>query len=264
MTAPTGRPGKREADPPPGERRRTRFDHTRRNTFIVLAVIAGVIVVSAVAAFGVDQAQIAPRRNTAVTPRNTDIWAVYPDDTLRHVTLFYQVRSAEDTAPLLVPGPLLAAEDDMLEEMPIGGEIASSELQSGPAQNAEQSFIMYTIDPAPGVLEGQEAYGVNVRTQDAPYIVPAVDGEGQLIQLGTDPDSGYAQVIVAVALPSSAQVTDVPDMQAYRQVRIGDWQVYYFDATAPEEGDVIRVQYTFPEDAPEPPVLDYAAIDRRR
>lgn len=237
---------------------RTRFDRTRRNVLIgvVLAIVLiGTGSAAGLTAFGGSGA----RRGTNATPRVIDVWAVYPDGTLRYVEIVHPpdgvILEAVDLA-----GPLVDAEEDVASLEAFGGEITGVEYTAGPGQDAERVYPLVTL-----VLDGSETYELDVATENSPYISPGSAADGEMIlSLGTQPQDYYSQFIVAVALPPGADVTDVPDYEPYREARIGGWSVTYFDTTDVTGGEAIRVTYHLAGADSPPPELDPRRVDARR
>ncbi len=242
----------REARPP------TRFDRSRRNTLIVIVLAAVALVLSGVAGLAVQSG----RRNAPLTPRYIDIWAVYPDGSLRFVTIFHPPE--EGAEPLVeVAGPLVAAEEDILNLEAFGGEVVSQEILPGPGQDSALLYPRLRLGREPDA--GGVPYGVDVHTQRSPYLSadPLLPG-ADLLALGVKDGQGYfRQVIVAVALPRGTTVNPFSALQPYREVRIGGWQVYYFDTTEAQATDAIRVSFHLPHGATSPD-LDYWRIEQER
>lgn len=242
----------REARPP------TRFDRSRRNALIVIVLMAMALVLSGV----VGLAAQSGRRNAPLTPRYIDIWAVYPDGSLRFVTIFHPPEGWSE--PLVeVAGPLVATEEDILSMEAFGGAVVSQEVLPGPGQDSALLYPRLRLGREPNA--GGAPYGVDVHTQHPPYLSadPLIPG-ADLLALGVKDGQGYfRQVIVAVALPRDATVNPFSDLQPYREARIGGWQVYYFDTTEAQASDAIRVSFRLP-DAVTLPDLDYWQIEQGR
>lgn len=240
------------------ERPPTRFDRSRRNVLIAIALLAVALVLSGVAGLAAQ----AGRRNTPATPRYIDIWAVYPDASLRAVTIFHPPQDFSE-ALVEVAGPLVASEEDILSSEAFGGEVAAQELLPGPGQDSHLLYPRLTLARAP---EADGApYGVDVRTRRSPYLIPdPLLPNALMLALGVKSGQGYfRQVVVAVALPLGTTAVTFSDMQPYREAKIGGWQVYYFDTTEAQATDAIRVSFRLPEgDAP--PDLDYWRVEQER
>jgi hypothetical protein len=237
----------------------TRFDRTRRNVLIgiVLAVVLiGTGSVAGLVAFGGTGA----RRGTNATPRVIDVWAVYPDETLRYVEIIHLAPVAEGTEEAVdVAGPLVNTKDDVTSLESFGGEVEEAVYAVGPGEDSERVYPLVTIRP-----DGSGMYGLDVISEHSPYIAPnSATGEGLILSLGTQQQSYYEQFIVAVALPPGANVTNVPNFEPYREARVGGWWVYYFDTTNVTGEEVIRLHYDLAGAGAAPPELDPWRIDDR-
>lgn len=243
---------------------RTRFDNRRRNLIIagvaVLLLLALAIpIFSGSEAFSTDSSS-GTRRNQNVFPRNTDIWYVYPDNSVRFVTLFYPTFDA-DSGPTVVSaaGPLINAEEDVVEDTPIGGELISRELLPRPDEATEQLYHLYTIDHTP--KRGQP-YGVDVTALNSPYVTPLLDEDIHAAIFGAGPQEAFRQVIVVVALPLESEIISFRDLQPYQEKQIGDWQLYYFDTTSLITSGLIYIEYVPGTEVPKD--LAPARVDRAR
>lgn len=245
----------------------TRFDYTRRNTTLI--VLGGaVLLIAVLAVIALLVGRPTERHNLDVRPRNLDIWAVYPDDSVRFITLFYPDESVEPASPLVdAAGPLIRSEDDVLSSAVFGGELAGvqvypgAEFYGGTDSSAEIYYQSFSIHYTPG----SAPYGVDVRSSNSPYLVANPLNEGsrtRLLTLGTSTQPGFAQVIVAVALPTGTDAEQA-GLQPYRTRRIGDWDVYYYDTSQPEQGATVTVDFKALANV-EPGEIDFMAIDRQR
>ncbi len=240
---------------------RTRFNRRDQTLLWGLIGLAAAAILGAVVAILVTRP--APdQRNFNVVPRSLDLWSVYSDGRVRFVTLFYPDEStvAEgQPQQVTAAGPLVWAAGDVLSSRVIGGSQQHVELHPGPGQDADKLYQLFNLERQ----AGSGPYGVDVVTTRSPYLTDMGNGTS-VLSLGAEPQQVYAQVIVAVALPRDTDpvVQGEPSLQPYRQARIGDWLVYYFDTTQVAAGDAIRVEYTpgslFPDS------LDPGAVDRRR
>lgn len=250
-----------------GRETTTRFDDTQ------IRILQAVIILMVVGALGLIAAVVisaeapalwlimrggGPSHSQDTTPRYTDIWAVYPDDRLRFVTIFYPIGGVLLTQreQVTVAGPLLRSPDDVEYAETFGGDLIDSEFLSGPGADSGLIYELFTLQRT----LTDAPYGVDVMAISPPYIIP--DGEQRELALGTDPQGYYAQVIVAVAFPRGTRITDIPGMPPYRRVRVGGWVVYYFDTTAATGEEAIRFRYRPPQSAPDD--LDAFEVDARR
>lgn len=248
---------------------RTRFDHSRRN--IALAVIALVLLLGSTFAgvFVVDSG-IGLKRSGAEAPRNFDLWVIYPDDTMRFGTLFYDLPAGEGASDLQsvdVAGPLLRAESDIISADPIGGSLVSSQVYSGAEfineDGSQIVYPLYTIGHEPN----REPYGVEVYASNSPYIAlnpVSSNSADRVITLGAPPQEVYNQIIVAIAFPAGTTIVGQEgSIISYRQIDLAGWTIYYYDVTDPLDTDMIRVVYRPADEAPAQPP-DIRQVDRRR
>ncbi len=242
---------------------RTRFDTTRRN--ILMATVLLLVAAGSSSAVGLLLTRgSGGSRNFDLIPRYINMWIVSPDDTLRLAVIYYPLdnRGLLNEETVQVAGPLLLTEADVLSSQTFGGELTSTEFLPGPDQDSLLIYPLFTLRRA----AGPAPYGVDVLFQNAPYLtVDPQDPARRVLSMGAIPEAEpyYEQVIVAVALPPGATVDEIPDLQPYRNVRIGGWHVYYFDQSELTQASSLRIDYT-----PDPTVtvapLDYWLIDLRR
>ncbi|MGF1504589.1 MAG: hypothetical protein GYB64_04315 [Chloroflexi bacterium] len=242
-------------------RKRTRFVRARRNAiivFVVLLVLAAVFI------------STTPAVRQDVRPRNIDMWMIYPDDSIRFVTLEYPAEPTVEQRDTVVAedaaGPLYHEEDDVVSESAIGAEILNAEVAAGP-ENEDLLYTFYVLDytltSAPG------GYGVDVTTLNSPYISAQSGGATRAAQFFASPQDVFAEVVVAVAFPDDTTlITQFGDgflgdgLQPYKQINLQGWLVYYFDVTQITAQSLIRIDYVPGE---EPPTeLDYRIVDRNR
>ncbi len=242
---------------------RTRFDHTRRNILIGIVLVVVALLSTGVAGLIVAQGNRS-QRNTTDIPRYIDMWAVYPDDTIRFMTIFHPEDNAADTL-VEVAGPLVPTATDIQSQQVFGGEMANNEVLPGPGQDSAYVYPRFTIQRSPGT----DPYGADVLASNAPYIIPdTFDPNARGLALGANPQTYYKQVIVAVALPDDATVTIPPNatatgaaaLEPYRTTHIGGWQVYYFDTTSLPAASAIHLTYKM-QSQTAPPDLDYWQVD---
>ncbi len=252
-----------------------RSDHRPRPTFdrslirtILIAVLLIAVLIGA-GFVGINSTRNATeRRNFDLRPRNTDIWAVYPDGSLRFVTLTFDTKPAagEDaTLDAQVAGPLITSGDDVTDRAVIGGSLKSAQEYTGPGNDSGLIYELFTLTRD----SYTKPYGVDVTCRSAPYINLDPTTGSTILSLGTKAQDQFQQVIVAVALPLSATITDMAEvsfytgMQPYRKTKVDNWQVLYFDVTQSDGTQAIHVYYSLPQGSSQPD-LDYMKIDRRR
>lgn len=200
--------------------------------------------------------------------RNLDLWAVYPDGRVRFATLqmsderfldYYQdVRT--------LAGPLLIDEFSLISLEGIGGSEQTVEMLPAPGADSELIYPLVTITRA---VNG-EAYGLDVMTRNTPYIISAAQAgadappDTQIFSLGIK-ERDYCENIVAIAFPSDVDVeiqTGSNNIDSYRSVTIGAWQVFYLNVTKHGTDSAIRVHYI--PGTLDPTLLDVFAVDSGR
>lgn len=246
---------------------RTRFDRSRQHVTLGILIAGGVLVAALIATAIVLSAQGASGDSRAITanPRAINIWVVNPDSTVRFVTIIHP--DPYDSATLIpVAGPLVYSEDGILSAEAVGGKIDGQTLLTGPGHDSAYVYEEYLILQE----ELGDPYGVDVLVRSVPYIADDVTQAGyQTISLGTVPQAVYEQMLVAVALPHGTDIsTNSPDsamefLAPYRSARAGAWDVYYFDVTAVEGTEVIRLTFDLAE-SDRVRDFDYWKVDLRR
>lgn len=239
--------------------RRSRADQTRRTVLIIILLL--VVVIGGSTAAGLAGAfEGGVRLNTAATPRNIDVWAAYPDDTLRFVTVFHPLPGAGSSVD--VAGPLVQSEANVLSAEVVGeGELIETAYLPGPGQDSGFVYPQYTLSREP---EDDSPYGVDVLAELSPYLsADPLTPAQRILSLGTAPHPYYAQVIVAVALPAGTEVVTIEGLQPYRETQVRGWDLYYFDTTTAAADDAISITYLSTAGR-EPPELDVERVDQRR
>ncbi|HOA25374.1 MAG TPA: hypothetical protein PK801_01605 [Aggregatilineales bacterium] len=200
------------------------------------------------------------RRNTGSTPRYIDIWAVYPDGSIRFAVRFHPGESAGGIVD--VAGPLVLSDEQVISAEVIGDdELVELAYLPGPGQDSAFVYPQFRLAREAG---DDSVYGADVLVRSTPYIsVDPVNPALRALSLGTVPQTYYKQVVVAVAFPTGTRIQQIPELQPYRRTKVGGWDVYYFDTTHATAGDSIRLVYTPPSGA-NPPDLDIARIDAQR
>ncbi len=240
---------------------------------IALAAIGVVVIVGSgfIGASSFGAGSQGARRAAAVTPRSTDVWAFYPDGSVRFTTLVYPPPAEEGltTQVVEVAGPLVYAEADVRSSETIGGERIEAEyLPGGEFYSGDPADLTVVYELARIAYEPRRGrpYGLDVRAQNTPYMNPdtaAPVTSAQLVTLGAGPQDRFDQLIVAVALPRGATVLSMPELQPYRTISIRGWDVYYFDTTSLTAPATIQISFV-PPGANNPADLDPFAVDRRR
>src|SRR5574341_384837 len=274
----------------PPERSRgsaTRFDTTRQTVvfaalavllFVIIAALAFLLISAVNPAFFLNITGGASRARD-VSPRNTDIWIVYPDGSLRFVTYFVPGVAEAASVVFTVAGPYVNAPEDVISAETIGALYTGEEVQSGVGNDAARFFTLYSMERDPSL----DAYGVDVLTANPPYIsADTTDPQASVISMGAEPQVSserpqpyYQQVIIALGFPPGTQVLDIAyqlqtetpvlprDVMLYpsRRVTINGWIIYYFDGTSLDVLNTIRMRYIIGGETPE---FDPLEIDARR
>lgn len=237
-----------------------------RSRMAIYALIGVTVLLSTVLAGLIMDANAGESRlQDELLPRNLDIWAVYPDGSVRFVTLIEPEEVNKVPATVDAAGPLLYSADDILKAGILGGSSIETDLLSGSEYfndpGIEIFYPVYWIE-----YSGEDVYGVDVFVENSPYVSddPADEnGKIKILNLGTSQGENYAQVIVAVALPKSARVVEMSGLFPYLQREIGDWNVLYYDTSSPPYGAIIRLSFILdPDDIVRE--LNLATVDRRR
>lgn len=269
MSRTAGRPDRQERPKP-----RTRFDNYRRNLLVAIAVLVTTIIIALAGyggAFNTLSENIQTRQASRdPRPRNVDIWMVYPDNTVRFVTMFYP-EAGTAAGAVTAAGPLLRAEADIMSETVFGGTLVQSDIYPSGAGSPDTAdpllYTLYTIQYG----GGSDPYGVDVRSGNSPYISTLADGLTRAAIFGVQESDFYEKVIVAVALPPGtkgppglpAVTTAATSLPPYQTLRISGWTVLYFDTTLSPTARRIQVEFT-PTSETRVPELDYRRVEARR
>ncbi|MEA1958358.1 MAG: zinc ribbon domain-containing protein [Chloroflexota bacterium] len=97
------------------------------------------------------------------------------------------------------------------------------------------------------VEAADDHYGYDMLTNHAYLHIRSTD---RLLSIGPNPQSYYAQDIIAVAVPLSANVTSIYNYSPYRHITLDDWDVFYYDVTDITSHVSIHIAYIPGEDAP--------------
>lgn len=258
----------------------TQFDTSRQTLIKVIVGILGVILLLLFILLGI--ISWAPRlalvitspisrHNSDAIPRNMDIWAVYPDDTVRFISLVYPERTPEGAVTeAAVAGPLLQRGDDTISSTVFGGDLISVELLPGPGNDSRFLYELYTLSYQ---WKSDTPYGVDATVITPPYL-SGLEDSGKRIALGAGSQTRYEQVIVAVALPPGAKVLglepepdtyqDTPTLRPYRRAVVEGWTVFYYDTSLLDRTYTLVVDYTTPSAAESVPDFDMFAVVNAR
>lgn len=241
------------------------FSGDRRRMAITALIGVAVLLSTVFAGLVMDTNTGQSRLDSGLTPRNLDIWAIYPDQTVRFVTLIEPDDAGKVPSTVDAAGPLVRSGEDILKAGIIGGTSTQTQLLSGAdyfnSPEAQIYYPAYWLD-----YDGKGVYGVDVFVKDSPYIAPDPEdpaGETMILTLGTNPEESYQQIVVAVALPRGARVVELSGIYPYRQVKLGGWNILYYDTSSPSYGAMIRVRFILD---PEETMRDFnlARVDSKR
>jgi hypothetical protein len=239
----------------------TRRQQIRRERIFIFGLGGLLILLIVAGLFFAISVTDADRRNAVVFPRNLDVWYVYPNRDVRFATLEYPADydAKQEEGSVQMAGPLISDPGDVKSEEALNATINSSSIATGPGQDSALLFPLYDLN----LDSGKSAYGVDVTTSGSPYLIDS--DTSQLLQLGVGDVSGYAQVIVAVALPHDTSIIDIPsaDIQPYREVQnLGGWHIFYFETTVNQSAEAIRIEFALGNKTPGN--LSPFRVDRRR
>lgn len=246
----------------------TRFDDTRQKIIkSVIGVLVGILVLALIllaimswlprVALTITGGGF--RRATDAVPRNTDIWAVYPDDQVRFITIFHPVvESGVETIRVDIAGPLMFVADDVVSSEMFGGDLAGSTTLPGPGGDSGYVYEKYDLD----YLTTGDPYGADVTVNSPPYL--STEDDVKTIALGADPQTYYQQVTVVIGFPRGTTIRKIPDMRAYRRVKLDGWVFFYFDTSVLAERNEITIEYVMDKVPDTLPDFDYFEVDARR
>jgi hypothetical protein len=264
---------------------RTRFDDTRRKTLVglLIALVALIVLATALVVIGSRSPDLGLTlqlggfsRSKDVQPRNFRLWAIQPDGKLRFVTVFYPARgNAPASEVFTVAGPLVNNPQDTEQTRYFGALNINSQIQNGQGNDSTRFYRLFWVEHDPSVA----AYGVDIVTQNPPYVsLDSKDIKMRNIAMGAPQQTYYAQVIVAIAFPPGAIISDVayalPDVPAgaapetllkpYRRLTISGWTVYFYDQTLLVLAGTVRIRYSPPANPKPAPELSIWDTDARR
>lgn len=247
---------------------RQRIEYRRRNLIFVVAIAVMLLLGSFVGLTTINPEATGYRLNEAEPPRNTDVWVIYPDDSARFMTLFYEAEGNSGDAMLVdVAGPLVASEGTILEENVLGGELINVDIYSAEGFiNEDNTTVVYPLYQLQRT-SNNAPYGVDVLAAESPYVAADPSGTNsrdRIVTMGAPPQTTFTQSIVAVAVPyDSENIVQQGTLTPYREVTIRGWRVLYYDVTETVETDSIRIAFRVPFDAPSRE-LTARLVDRRR
>ena len=195
-------------------------------------------------------------RASNVTPRSFDLWELHPDDTVRLVNV--DTYSYTGGLEARLAGPALRTGEQVIALEILGGELVDQATHEYEYRGKPFLWFEYTI------LASQNRPGYDMLLDNPPHLHTKRDGTpcpDRLISIGYDPQSYYAQHIVAITIPLDANVTRVYDYRPYRHVELEGWDIFYYDVTDIEWHVSIHINY-IPGCNMTP--LDYYAVEASR
>ncbi len=236
-----------------------RNDRGIRLTVIILLIVSGAILILGLGSGIVNR----ERRNEQVLPRILTIYAVYPDLSMQYVQLASpadpqltddDIESEVEEVTLI--GPPLGPADNISAQDLIGFKPEALTLLDTtdiPADMPDANRPQYTLER----LTGDGPFGIDLQVTGSPLVSETA------IVINAKQNTNYAQTMVAVAVPVTAQDIDSRGYNAYRSVRVGTWLVYYFDMSLVESPEPITVTYAM-VDATAPDKIDIISVDQNR
>jgi hypothetical protein len=248
----------RKTDRDAKEENKKRFFSMRRTTLaaagVALALLIAVLVTGLIVRAN-ERKQLDP----AFLPRYTNVWSIYGDGRVRFVTLIFPAPDDTDEVSR-VAGPLVPDPEAVEGVWALGGEIQEVEYPEGPGHDAANIYGLYSVKRA-NVSKG---YGLEVLSWNSPYVLTDVDNPDQReLALGTQSPSSYKQVTIAVAFPQGTEIVEVSGVEPDHEEQIRGWQVFYYDASAFDGSQTIRVTYV-PDLTSSPRDLDPWRVDSKR
>lgn len=249
---------------------RTRYDRSERTVLFIAFGVLGAVALAFIAFLVVTRIMANnPSRAFNTPPRNLDVWSVYPDGRVRFATLTYADDAAlgEGEETVNAAGPLVRTEGDIRSRDVIGGTEDGMEVLPGPGGDTALVYPLFSLTRQ----RNGDPYGVDVMTANSPYLTDgslAIEGADpglQILSLGIGTPGLEKQIIVAVGFPRGTEVEvqgGDGNLEAYRQVNIAGWVVYYFDTTASDASQAIRIHYVPNDSVPDD--LDILTVDKRR
>jgi hypothetical protein len=185
-----------------------------------------------------------------ISQRSFDLWELYADDSVRFINLYYDSNGAGHDKWFW--GPSLRPGDNVLSFKTINGQLISQETYEEEYRGNSYYYIGYVVRAS------QNESGIEMLLRPPHLHIRETD---RLISIGIDPQTKYAQDIIAVAIPSSANITRIYDYQPYRHITIDEWDVFYYDVTFIQGHVSIHISYV-PSGNASP--LDWTEVEASR
>lgn len=204
------------------------------------------------------------RRNETILPRRLEIYALYPDGSLRYLQ---QVSPADEqlvdddippiTQVVEIVGPPMGSPGDLVNVEHIGGMLARSEAFEDPDRPGwwrERFPIRRETGDGP--------YLIDMQLSGSPVLRPA--GGSTQVELPLAPQDKFAQAVLVFAIPHELEAEISNGPAPYRSTLLGGWRVYYFDVTLLEAADTLGLHIDIPLGTPRPVDFTAQQIDRNR
>jgi len=216
---------------------------SRRRIVLTGLILLGMIIL--IMGLGIGSGLVARQRhNEQILPRILLLYEIHPDGSLRFVKYVNpadpqltddDIPPEADTVQLF--GPTVFDENAIAGVDVIGlnaerVELVETDFQPSPTI-AGASFPVYTLER----LTGDGPFGVDVQVEQSPQVSETA------FFINAVQDTRYAQTMLALALPRLARDQRVVGYEAYRDVRLGAWQVYYFDVSVVADPVTISIAY---------------------
>jgi hypothetical protein len=213
----------------------------RPNRALALTLVGMLLLAAVAGAFGVGSTLIgANRRNENLVPRTLEVYALLPEGGLRYVLAERPADQilADDDLPFenterAFTGAAFEQEDHITSEEVYGGTLVEKTPTTPPGDATATRYLLER-----DITDGQ-VLGVRMTLSQSPNL--STDGSATVFTLPVAPQDTVAQRIVAVAVPRGAEVLSFSGPEAYRQTRVGGWQVLYFDVTILDGETTINV-----------------------
>lgn len=230
-----------------------------RRTVMALVILSGAILVLGLGSGIVNR----ERRNEQILPRLLTLYAVYPDLSLQYTQYASPAdpQLADDDEPpaeeeQVIISPPLTPDSIILQQDVIGfrpERLTLLDTNETDADIPDANLLEYTLLRQ----TGDGPYGIELEIEGSPLVSETA------IVINTQQDVRFAQTMVAVAIPVTAQNIDSRGFASYRSERIGTWQVFYYDMSLIASPEPITVTYNM-ADATVPPSLDILQVDQNR
>ena len=190
------------------------------------------------------------RHASAASRRFFNLYEFHADDTVRIVALVNS--SGDEGRQRYLGGPWLRSYADLLSVGFINSQLMNQSSLEVEYRGSTYYYYTYIVNVS------RNPYGYDTLVNQGYLHVRETD---RLLSIGADPYSYCDQLITAVAIPQTANVTSIYDSQPYRHIIVGEWDVFYYDITNISSHVSIHISYIPGEDAPE---LDWAEVEAAR